>query len=226
LTSKKALPLSIVVIVSYWAFMIVRQLLRAPDAHRTANSIFVGACLRAAITAALVCLLLRAGGETMRVLGFTIDRPAVFARYTAALAAALFVVVNVVLNNVFANLVGTGSAVPPIAELFRDPRSAPVWVLSAIIGGGFGEELGRAFVLTRFEKAFGRQGLVAAVVVDCIVFGMGHLYQGRASAISTGFSGLAFVFIFLWRRRVIDAMAVHALFDLMGIAAAYALYAH
>ncbi len=31
-------------------------------------------------------------------------------------------------------------------------------------------------------------------------------------------------FIYLRRRRVMDAMLVHAAFDLLGIAAAYALY--
>src|SRR5262249_51644010 len=100
----------------------------------------------------------------------------------------------------------------------------PMWFASAIVGGGYGEELGRAFVLTRFEKAFGRPGLVIALVVDTIVFGIGHLYQGPSSAIIAGCSGLALAFIFLWRRRVIDAMAVHALFDLMGIAVAFAVY--
>jgi membrane protease YdiL (CAAX protease family) len=43
--------------------------------------------------------------------------------------------------------------------------------------------------------------------------------------VTSGFTGLLLGLIFLQRRRVIDAMAVHALFDLMGIAAAYALYA-
>ena len=100
-----------------------------------------------------------------------------------------------------------------------------MWIFSAIVGGGFAEELWRAFVLTRFDALFGRKGVVFALIADSLVFGLGHLYQGPASALTTVFTGALLALIFLWKRRVIDAMVVHALFDLAGIAVAYALYA-
>ncbi len=92
------------------------------------------------------------------------------------------------------------------------------------MGGGFTEELIRAFVLTRFDKAFGTPGLVFAVVADSIVFGIGHSYQGSNGMVRSGIAGLLFALIFLQRRRVSDAMVAHAGFDLLGIATAYALY--
>ena len=120
---------------------------------------------------------------------------------------------------------GTPARPEALPALFRDPREAPLWVFIAVVGGGFTEELIRAFVLTRFEHVMGRIGLAAAVVVDSVVFGLGHLYQGVTGAVQSGITGLLFALIFLKRRRVADSMVVHALFDLFGIALAYLLYA-
>jgi len=222
---KHALGISIALIVVYWCLFAARQWFRDPGVARTTEGIFAGACIRAAITAFAVWALMGLTREGWRSLGFKVERPVVFAFWTLAWSAGLFITINVVLGSLMATLFGAHGT-PAIAELFRDPASAPLWIASAIIGGGFAEELLRAFVLTRFERAFGRIGLVVALVVDTVVFGLGHLYQGPVGAFSAGVSGLFLAFVFLRRRRVIDAMAVHAVFDLMGIAAAYALYAN
>ena len=187
-------------------------------------SLTLSVCVRTAIVVGLVWLLMRASGESIRQLGVTVDGTGRFLIRSVLLAIGLFLVANVVLNTTLSALFGGGQG-QPIASLFRDPREAPYWIFAAIVGGGIAEELSRAFVLTRFAEVFGRAGLVVAIVIDSIVFGLGHRYQGNASALTSGITGVAFALIFLQRRRVIDAMAVHALFDLMGIAAAYALYA-
>jgi membrane protease YdiL (CAAX protease family) len=224
MSSKRALVVSVGLIVCYWAGFGASRLLRPHPMPDSVTVIALNVCVRAAIVAGLVWILLRATGESVRELGFSRDGTGRFLIRSGLLALALFVIANVVLNTVFATLVGGGQA-PPIAALFRDPNEAPYWIFSAIVGGGISEELLRAFVLTRFEKLLGRSGLVLALVVDSIVFGLGHLYQGNASAVTSGITGLLLALVFLQRRRVIDAMAVHALFDLMGIAAGYALYA-
>ena len=77
----------------------------------------------------------------------------------------------------------------------------------------------RAICLTRFERVFGRGGLVAAVAVDSVVFGLGHRYQGDAAVVVTAVLGLVFAGIFLWRRRVLDAMIAHGAWDLFGVLA-------
>jgi len=224
MTSKRALHLSAGAIVLYWTGFALSRLLRADHTQHSVPAIAQNVCVRAAIVTALVWILMRAAGQSIRDLGIERDGTGRFVLRSFLLAVGLFVVANLVLNTAFSALLGQGQA-PPIAELFRDPREAPYWIFSAIVGGGFAEELLRAFVLTRFEALFGRTGLVLAVVADSVVFGLGHLYQGNASALTTAFTGAILALIFLRRRRVIDAMVVHALFDLMGIAAAYTLYA-
>ena len=219
---KRALWFSLVVILAWWAYAVARQLLATPS-PKDVQEILLHVCVKAAGFALVVTVLLRAAGERLGDLGFRLPTAREALVIGAPLTLALFVVSNVVLNSALASILGGGSS-RSIAHLFRDPAQAPLWVLTAVIGGGFAEELERAFILTRFEKLFGRAGLIAALTLSTIVFGLGHLYQGPAGAISAGFTDLAMAFVYLRRRRVMDAMLVHAAFDLLGIAAAYALY--
>jgi membrane protease YdiL (CAAX protease family) len=185
--------------------------------------LFTRKLLEAALLALGTGLLLRWSGERFAGLGLDLRSLARSILPGLAVALVLFVVVNAGIN-VALGPVFDEPTDRRIRTLFRDPREAPWWIGTAIVGGGFAEELGRAFALTRFERLLGRAGLVAALLVDAAVFGLGHLYQGRAAAISSALTGLALAGVFLWRRRVTDAMAAHAWFDLLGIAAAYALY--
>lgn len=221
---KTALVASAAFIAVYWACFAAWKLLGPPHEVRDARSIVVNVCVRAVLVTAIVWGFLRWNGESIAGLGLRPDGSWRGAGRLAGLTVAMFVVTNVVLNSLFGALFGQ-SGTPPIAALFSNTGDAPYWIFSAIVGGGFAEELARAFTLTRFEKLFGRAGLIAALIVDCAVFGLGHLYQGRASALSSAFTGLMCALIYLQRRRVVDAMIVHAVFDLVGIGVAYALYA-
>jgi membrane protease YdiL (CAAX protease family) len=221
-----ALPVSVLLIVAFWAFSVWAQLFRAgggavPGSVRT---IVAFVCVKTALAVAVVLTLLYANEERLASLGFT--GPALKSAFVwgPLVAAGVFVSVNVVLGSVLRTL-GAPARPEALRALFRDPREAPLWVFLAIVGGGFTEELIRAFVLTRFERALGRVGLVAAVVVDSAIFGLGHLYQGVTAAVQSEITGLLFALIFLKRRRVADSMVVHALFDLFGVALAYFLYA-
>lgn len=224
MTSKRALAVSVGLIAVYWVGFAAIRALRPHHAPNGVSSIALNVSVRSVIVVVLVWILMRANGESVRELGFARDGSGRLLLRSGLLAVGMFVIANIVLNNLFSTLLGSGQA-RPIAELFRSLHDLPYWIFSAIVGGGIAEELLRAFVLTRFDKLFGRVGLAFALVADSIVFGLGHLYQGNASALTSGVTGLLLGLIFLQRRRVIDAMAVHAVFDLMGIAAAYALYA-
>ncbi len=222
-----AAPAALLLIAAYWAASTWAQLLRAAGPATLPDSVGMLAAyvfVKAALVVVVVGALLHANDESLSGLGFTGPSLKAALVWGPLVAAGVFLFTNVVLGSVLKAL-GTPARPEALRGLFRDPREAPLWVFIAIVGGGFTEELVRAFVLTRFERALGRSGLVAAVVVDTFVFGLGHLYQGVAGAIQSGITGLFFALVFLKRRRVADSMVVHALFDLFGVALAYFLYA-
>ena len=222
--TRLALLTSLLVIVLAWAASIWTHLFRPPGAPPgSVWAIAAYVVVKAAIVVAIVWTLLRAGGERLKDLGLSGPALGTACVLGPLIAAGLFALVNVALPGVLRSI-GTPARPEALPALFRDVREVPVWVFVAVVGGGFTEEVARAFVLTRFGRALGRPGLVAAVVVDTFVFGLGHLYQGVTGAIQAGVSGLVFALVFLRRRRVADSMVVHAIYDLIGIAVAYVLY--
>jgi membrane protease YdiL (CAAX protease family) len=221
-----ALPLSIAVIVTYWIYSIGLHLIRfgEPVAVTGVSQLALYVCVKTVIVLGVVWPLLRANGERLADLGFGWGALRRALLPGTLFAVGLFIFINVLVGSLLAHLGGRGTS-PVIIALFQDPRETPLWIFCSVVGGGFNEELVRAFILTRFERAFGTKGLVVAILVDCVEFGAGHLYQGIPSAVSSGLTGLLFALIFLRRRRVADAMVAHAGFDLLGVTAAYALYA-
>lgn len=222
---RRALIVSCAVIVLYWIAFAASRLLRdGPPAMPTdIAALFLRKLAEAIVAGVVVFVLLRTTGEKPEDLGITRDGlPGSIGR-GLLWGAALFVVINVLLNSVLSSVLG-GSVDARTREMFRDPSAAPWWVLTAIVGGGFAEELVRVFVLSRFRRLAGTLGLAFAIIVDSIVFGIGHLYQGTVGAVSAGICGALLAFVWLRRGRATDAMATHAAFDLYGVAAAYALY--
>ena len=100
---------------------------------------------------------------------------------------------------------------------FQTPAAIPAWILLGWIGGGLTEEVSRAFVLTRFERTFGQAGLIAALIVSSIIFGIGHLYQGQRAAFDLGVTGVLYALVYLRRRSCWEAAVAHAIFDTIGI---------
>jgi membrane protease YdiL (CAAX protease family) len=221
------LYLSVLLIVAYWVVSSARLLSAAaqPDFPDSVRVLALYAGVRAVVVLALVWALLHASGERLADLGLGRRDVRRALLRGLLLAVGIFLLMNVVLGALRSAFGGGGGTAPAVIALFRDPREAPYWVFAAVVGGGFTEELQRAFVLTRFERAFGKAGLVVALLIDSACFGVGHLYQGHSGAVDTGVTGLLFGLVFLHRRRVADAMVAHAGYDLIGVAAAYALYA-
>jgi membrane protease YdiL (CAAX protease family) len=213
---------SISLIAAYWTFLGLSSSLAAPvGAIAGVREIALYTCTVAVGASAAIAALLRGSGERFTDLGFSPARdtpgrgrhPVV----TVALAAgAGFALSLVVFEPPPADSVDEASVFTALA---LEPYG-PFWlVVLAVVGGGYLEELLRAFCLTRFERVFGKVGLVSAVAVDSLVFGLGHRYQGDGAIAVTAVLGLGFAGIFLWRRRVIDAMIAHGVWDLIGVLA-------
>ncbi len=221
-----ALPLSVAVILAYWLYSVAAHLFRSGEGTKAPSVAWLAlyVCVKTAVVLGLTVPLLRANGERLADLGLRArDFRAALLR-GVLLAVALFIL-DVAVGSLVSSLSGGGGGTSPdVIALFRDPREAPLWVFCAVVGGGFNEELVRAFILTRFEQAFGRWGLVVAVCVDALEFGLGHRYQSTRAAVTTGLMAVLFSLIFLRCRRAADAMVAHAGYDLIGVAAAYALY--
>jgi membrane protease YdiL (CAAX protease family) len=222
-----ALSLSIGIILAYWLYSAGIALFRSgePFAPAGVGQLALFVCVKTAVVVGVIVPLLRMNGERLTDLGFDLRALRLACFRGCLLGVGIFLIAHVLVNSLLAavGVGGTGTS-SSVRALFHDPREAPLWVFCAIVGGGFSEELVRAFILNRFEQAFGTWGLALAVVVDCVEFGAGHLYQGATSAVTAGLSAVLFALVYLHRRRVADAMVAHAAFDLLGVAAAYALY--
>lgn len=108
--------------------------------------------------------------------------------------------------------------------LFSSAAYVPVWLMMALLKGGFAEELWRTFTLTRFEKCFGKAGLVFALTASSVMFGLGHLYQGLGTVIANAIQGLLYALVYLRKRSAWEAVSAHAVFDLIAITLGFVIY--
>ena len=157
-----ALPLSIAVILTSWLYSAAIALVPSgqPFAPTSVGQLALFVCLKTAIAVGVIVPLLWANGESLADLGFGLRALRLAWFRGLLLAVGVFLITNLLVNSLLAaaGVGGTGTS-PTVVALFRDPREVPLWVFCAVVGGGFSEELVRAFVLTRFGQAFGAWGL-------------------------------------------------------------------
>lgn len=102
----------------------------------------------------------------------------------------------------------------------KDILSVSLWIPVLLIAV-FVEEFQRIFVLTRFEKWFGKYGLYIALLLTSVTFGIGHLYQGVNPAIGTGLGGLIYALVYLRKRLAWEAIISHAVFNILSVIGGY-----
>ena len=110
--------------------------------------------------------LLRLEGDRFVDLGLKADRFWAQLGIGALFGLGLFILHQAVLSPL-ADAVVPSSAPTGVdlAPLLTEPVYYPVWVALALFKGGFQEEIWRIFALTRFEKRWGRSGLLLAIAV-------------------------------------------------------------
>jgi membrane protease YdiL (CAAX protease family) len=215
--------LSLFVIASGWTYSALRRWAPREISGWTLGHLFKIGLLKTAGTWVLVWLLLKHDGQKVSDLGL---RKAQLKK--SFLPGFLFGLVIFAVSNVFIPWITqnwfSDSESVLTGNWFRSPVAIPVWIFLGLIAGGLTEEVSRAFVLTRFERAFGRVGLIIAIILSSVSFGIGHLYQGHGAAFSLGISGALYALVYLRRRSCWEAVIAHATFDTVGITILFCMY--
>ncbi len=91
-----------------------------------------------------------------------------------------------------------------------------VWVFVAFLEEG----IYRGFLMTEITKILGRGpiGIIAAILLTSLVFGLSHGYQSRSGIVSTGFVGALLGIIFVASDfNIWIALFTHGFIDTIGI---------
>jgi membrane protease YdiL (CAAX protease family) len=97
------------------------------------------------------------------------------------------------------------------------PRTALeifVWIFVSISAGICEEFVYRGYLQRQFA-AMTRSG-AAALVLQAIVFGVSHGYQGWKQVVTITVLGVLFGLLAQWRRSLVPGMAAHAWADIYG----------
>ena len=216
--AQRALHLSIAVIVVEWFV----NSLRASTVPSGVWPMVGFMAFKTVLVATLVFSLVRASGETPAVLGLRrspVIRPVLVG---VGFGFVLFVLFSVLLGPILRGVLGGPPTPPAVMALLHDPNNLPFWIVTAA-GAGFTEELARIFALTSFQRAFGRTGLIVALLVDSVAFGMTHRYQGTVGVITNAIFGVTIGLFFLRRRNATEVMVAHGVNDLIAILIAFAM---
>ena len=101
-----------------------------------------------------------------------------------------------------------------VAFMLPRTRQDETWFIVLSITAGFCEELlYRGYLAWLFSPWLGKAGALVAVT---ILFGIGHLYQGRKGAVRATIAGAVMAAIVLVTGSLIPGMIAHALIDIGG----------
>ena len=189
-----------------------------PAVAAYATLIYIGLTVLAAI------LLIRTG-VPIRRLGFTMAVPPWMVIALALLGVAVLQLSSSLLTPVWEHAFGSGRDLTRFSDVV-DSRGALVqllllnWTVAA-----FGEELAFRIVLMRgiaYALGDGRKAMAIALILQAIVFGVVHSYQGPAGIAGSAISGLVFGGITLAARWSIWPAAIaHGLNNTIGIMEVY-----
>jgi membrane protease YdiL (CAAX protease family) len=208
-----------------WVVKTVGNTWFSVDLPDSAPQFFVSAFVTGLFYVVAVVLLLRRSGERFEDIGF--ERKELLRQIAVGVLFGILIfvfqifilspVVGLFLPEDLARGVDMGG-------LFGTVYYYPVFVLVALFKGGFSEELWRIFTLTRFEKGFGRLGLLFALFLGSVVFGFGHLYQGVGGMVEAFVLALLYALVFLRKRLAWEAVSAHAAFDVVSITLGFLIY--
>jgi membrane protease YdiL (CAAX protease family) len=128
-----------------------------------------------------------------------------------ALGAGLWAVWMGLMN---AHLLGSGTNAAQ-GLLPRGILESLVWIPVAL-SAGFCEEVAfRGYLQKQFQAITGSAAW--AVLIQAVVFGIGHLYEGVGPVVRIMLFGVLFGLLALWRKSLRPGMIAHAWSDIFGV---------
>lgn len=228
ISTKNALLISIGFIVAYWIYKVVRNTCYIDSILELFESIpkvLMIAFVTGLLTILIVTLLLRLANERYKDIGFNKLDFIKQLRNGFLFGLLIFILDKFLISPLVDALLPEISAKGiDMSILFNNAYLIVAFMLIALFKGGFSEELLRIFILSRFEKAFGKFGLIFALIVGSVVFGIGHFYQGVGGMISVGIIGLLYTLVYLRKRLAFEAIIAHATFNLISITLGTIIY--
>lgn len=103
----------------------------------------------------------------------------------------------------------------PLEALLSDPWRVAIMLVVVAVGGGFREEVQRAFILHRFEQHLG--GAMVGLVIFSAAFGLGHMLQGYDAVVLTALLGTFWGLVYLRRRSIVAPVVSHAVFNIIQV---------
>jgi len=103
---------------------------------------------------------------------------------------------------------------PVGALLPRTRKERRLFAALAVTAGICEEILFRGFLLFYLQEIFPGFGVVGAVVVSSVVFGLCHFYQGVRGVLGTGAFGAGMAILYMASGSLIVPIILHALLDL------------
>jgi membrane protease YdiL (CAAX protease family) len=100
---------------------------------------------------------------------------------------------------------------------FLLPATLPesvIWIAVSAAAGVCEELVFRGYLQRQLWSL--TKNLPTALLLQAIIFSIGHIYQGWKPALVTAIYGLVFGLVAAWRRSIIPGAIAHALIDVMG----------
>jgi len=111
---------------------------------------------------------------------------------------------------------GHGSADPAVRFLLPvTAAEKALWILLALTAGICEEAIFRGYLQRQFTAWTGSAAV--AIILQALVFGAGHIYQGFLRTIPIAMLGLMLGTLARWRKTVRPGMITHALQDSLAV---------
>ncbi len=109
---------------------------------------------------------------------------------------------------------GTSHAASVNVFLPRGVYEAALWIAVSVSAGFCEEVVFRGYLQRQFWALTGSNA--AAVLLQAMVFGVAHAYQGTGAALKVGSYGFLFGLLASWRKSLRPGMMAHAWSDIFG----------